>query len=160
MNRPTFYIGKHPIRACGVTFYSFHEGQMLLLLMKTSKWYEDIGGKTECNDKNIYFTCAREVNEETNGVIEFDEIYQSLQHAKLSISRKSKYVSFYVEIPWFENTEIFGDYELHEINKRSFQWIDAKDINTIKRNYRLDKNWEKVIKKLLKNYKWDFPINL
>ncbi|MDD4931449.1 MAG: hypothetical protein PHG66_04895 [Candidatus Colwellbacteria bacterium] len=148
MDRPTFFINGYPIRAGGVSFYSFHEGKTLILLLNTSKWYEDIGGKTEIGDLDLFCTISREVNEESNRLFEMDEIYQVIQKSQVTVARKSKYTSFYVEIPWFENTDIFGKSEDHQHNNRVVEWVDVSEISKIKRNPRLDSFWEKTMKKI------------
>lgn len=148
MDRPTFSIDGYPIRACGITFYAFNEGKMYLLLMKTDKWYEDIGGKTDVGDPDLFYTTARETNEESNRLFEFDEIYQVVQGSQVTVARKSKYAIFYVEIPWFENTSIFGESEIYEHNNRIFEWVDVDRINRMKRNPRLDKFWVKTVSKI------------
>jgi len=155
MSRPTFLLHSYPVRACGITFYAFNEGKMFILLMKTPKWYEDIGGKTDIGDPDPFFTAARETNEESNRLFEFDEIYQSVQNAQVTISKKSKYSSFYIEIPWFENTSIFGINEEYEHNDRIFEWVDVSNMHEIKRNPRLDMYWLKTVRKICKIYgKW------
>ena len=66
-DRPTFEYKGQPVRAAGILIYTFHRGSRLLLLRSVNGKLEDIGGKTDPEDRSVFHTAAREGCEETNG---------------------------------------------------------------------------------------------
>ena len=72
MNRPTFYFQsnyKLPVRAAGILFYTFKNDELYLYILHTIKGVlEDLGGKTESVDNDMYETAAREADEESNSM--------------------------------------------------------------------------------------------
>lgn len=133
--RKTFYIGTDatkPIRAGGVIIYrKTKDNNIDLLLIFSRGVYEDIGGRTDNNDDNIYDTVAREVEEETNKVITYDSIVDRLSDAKYVYFSQSKYIIFIVEATKKESkldSEVFGDTEIHDNISRSIQWVPLDTI--------------------------------
>jgi hypothetical protein len=147
--RKTFYIDddkSKPLRAGGVIIYRETEDNNIdLLLIFSRGLYEDIGGRTDNEDEDIYDTVAREVDEETNHVIVYDSIKARLSTAKYVYCSKSKYIIFLVKATKKEaalESEVFGEIEVHDNIKRTITWIS---LNTVlessvikyKLNYRM-----------------------
>lgn len=147
-NRPTFYNNNdktNPIRAGGVIFYKIDPltKQIKMLMQYTERTdkrtnikrnvYEDIGGKTDENDKSINDTIMREVVEETNNIITKEIVKEHLdkEHRKIYL-KHSKYYLILIEA----NKNIVDidrrAYGKEEINGklRQFHWIDAYRLKT------------------------------
>ncbi len=150
-NRPTFFLNSdnQPIRAGGIIFYKIDPltKQIKMLMQYTSRIdkntnkkrnvYEDIGGKTDENDKSIYDTITREIIEETNGIITKEIIKEHLDDEYHKINQgfyldHSKYYLILIEA----NKNIINidrrAYGKVETNGkiRQFHWIDANRLKT------------------------------
>jgi 8-oxo-dGTP pyrophosphatase MutT (NUDIX family) len=147
--RRTFYLDdddEKPLRAGGVIIYKYvDESNIELLLISSRGQYEDIGGCTDINDTDIFDTVSREVEEETNEVITYNEIIKRLHDSVYVYSKSSKYIIFIVQATEEEenlNTEDFGNKEIHDDISRTISWISLstvldKDIIRYKLNYRM-----------------------
>lgn len=147
--RKTFYINNDttkPIRAGGVIVYRKNKNHSVDLLLIFSRGiYEDIGGRTDIKDTDIYDTVAREVEEETNKIILCESIKDRLTRSKYVYCAKSKYVIFLVEATENEaclESNIFGNIEIHDNISRLIKWISVDtvlDASVIKYklNYRM-----------------------
>lgn len=130
----------YPIAAGGCIFYKYQEGRMMILLQCINNIYEDIGGKIDMSDNDIYDTVAREVAEETNylfGKSEY-ELKQRLMTADWVYVARAKYIIFFLRAQDSEvsvNEKDFGDIELHTGIHRTFRWVD--NINGIKLSRRI-----------------------
>ena len=94
VERPTFSYNNDntkPIRAGGVILYKrTNNNNIEVLLIKkiidNTCRYEDIGGKTDSSDINIFDTISRETEEETNNVINKNIIKTQLKHLRIKES--------------------------------------------------------------------------
>ena len=138
------FYNKKEVKASGTLIYKFDdENKMKLLLIKTNGKYEDIGGKKEKEDKDIYDIADREMKEETNNII--FNVKDRLKKGQNIYLQKCKYVLFIIEALDDElklTKNIFDNKELMNGKERTISWIDKsylKNINTIKYklNYRL-----------------------
>jgi 8-oxo-dGTP pyrophosphatase MutT (NUDIX family) len=145
--RPTFYFNNDnskPIRAGGILFYKKINNQPYFLLIDNiySKWLEDIGGKTDYNDKSINNTIIREVGEETNLLINKKCVYSVLlKNSKKLYCEYSKYLLYLVEADEYISnltTENFGDVEKHTGFDRKINWYPRDQIKKTKLNPRLN----------------------
>ena len=131
--RPTFYLDDNfnkPIRAGGIIHYKYVDNVMYLLLSYCNNKFEDLGGKTDKQDINIYETISREVNEESNS--KFNKF------STLSIIKKSnacayitdaKYLVYLVQASNRDaqyDVEDFGSIEKHTKCQRTIMWISAE----------------------------------
>lgn len=96
--------------------------------------YEDIGGKTDENDKCINETLLREIFEETNNIISKEIITKHLAQNNYYIySLKSKYYLLLVkaskEISYIDRS-LYGDKELLSNKKHKFYWIYANRLSS------------------------------
>jgi len=144
--RPTFLFNNDitkPIKAGGVLIYKKHNKQIKVLMIKTSykniDRYEDIGGKTDYNDTNELDTVSREVNEETNQIIDEQIIKQQLQevHNKCIYIAHGKYILYLIRANIYESgltKECFGNKELHDNIPRTIDWINIESIINNKLN--------------------------
>lgn len=141
MDRPTFYIeDNEPIRAGGIIFYYKSGLSYKLLLQYTTRIiktvernvYEDIGGKTDINDKSIKDVLIREVFEETNKVITKEDLikYLSKEYDYIYIPECKYYLAL---IP--ANIDLinvkrynFGKVEKTTGKSRQFYWIDVSKL--------------------------------
>lgn len=129
-NRPTFYFNNDitkPIRAGGLILYRFNNNSMELLLEESRGIIEDIGGKSDYEDKDIYEMIAREVDEESNNVLDKKDIYLRLVNANNYVYiEKSKYIVFLLEANMKENIldkKDFGNKEFHDNIDRKIKWM-------------------------------------
>jgi len=134
------YYNKKEVKASGTLIYKFdNENKMKLLLIKSNGKYEDIGGKIEKEDKDVYDIADREMKEETNNVI--FNIKDRLIKGQNIYLQKCKYVLFIIEASDNElklKKQNFNEKELN--NEKTISWIDKSYLkNTIKYklNYRL-----------------------
>ncbi len=147
MFRPTYYYNNNKtmeLRAGGCLFYKFDNKKMHVLLIKNYGVYEDFGGKTDIVDKCIDDTIIREVLEESNCLINEDELIGQLNminhinhmhQNKCVYVKRSKYLLYIVEAS--ENqalltSEMFGDKEFHDGILRTVEWIEYDDMKTNK----------------------------
>lgn len=142
----TLYINNDntkPITAAGLLLYKNVNNKMMLLIIDSDGKYEDIGGKIDSNDIDLYSTVAREVEEETNGQIKQQNIVDRLKFAQYIYVPQSKYLLFILEATQNEcklNKNDFGDHEINNGTVRDIGWLSREDLNipaTIK--FRL--NW-------------------
>ena len=83
--------------------------------------HEDIGGKTDTEDVDIYDTISREVSEETNKVISKDVIKEQIKKGIPLYVPFSKYLIYLVEANEDQiklKPSSFGNEELHDSIKR------------------------------------------
>jgi hypothetical protein len=159
-NRPTFYLDddeNKPIRAGGVLFYFFDETDLTyyLLLIYSREKYEDFGGCTDCEDKSIQDTVARETAEESNYIFSKKFVLDKIQDQKPVYIKHCKYVLYFVELTEKYDSNVFGTREICDGFDRTVEWIsfDTYDNKEFlqKVNSRMN-NWivHKHIKKILK----------
>ena len=134
--RPTFNYKNEitkPVRAGGVILYKRTNNDIFILLIKKNgERYEDIGGKTDMVDKDEFDTISREVQEETNSIINQKIIKNQIINSNKSIySFKSKYLLYFIKANKYEKkltTEQFGTSENHDSIERTIHWINIKMI--------------------------------
>jgi hypothetical protein len=146
LTRPTFLFNNDntkPIKAGGVLIYKKHNKQIKVLMIKTSykniDRYEDIGGKTDYIDTSELDTVSREVNEETNLIINEQLIKQQLQdiNNKCLYIPHGKYILYFIHANSYESgltKECFGDRELHDNIPRTIEWINIESLINNKLN--------------------------
>lgn len=143
-SRQVFYYNgdySKPILAGGVIFYRYIGMQLQLLMIYKGNVIEDIGGKTEFNDLSIYDTVAREVSEETNGIVNSIVIYNQLLYSPCVYMPNCKYVTFFVKSNSYESmltSENFGDKEIKFNLFRKIMWINIADIHKYKTAHRVN----------------------
>jgi hypothetical protein len=142
-NRPTFYHNDAPVRAAGVLFWRRVNNKIDLLLIENSwtKNFEDIGGKTDIVDTNYVDTIAREVEEETNGIIKASYIKTNVPDTRKYYCKDSKYLLHVVKADQFVaglKQEDFGQIELHTGYARNIKWINKNDYFKKPKNPRLE----------------------
>ena len=145
-NRPTFYHQgdkMKPIRAGGVLFYRNYCGQYAFLLMYNEwrKTYEDLGGRTDAQDKNIEDTISREVEEESNKIFSRKDIKQRLIDCTRVYIPKSKYLLCFIPVIWPEHKlkrDKFGTLEIYDNIKRTIDWIPAQKLIANKFSHKLN----------------------
>lgn len=143
----TFYFENDPnkpIRAAGVLLYKVLNGCTYYLMQIVTKHkkgqlctsYEDFGGKIEPSDSTWKDILLREAVEESNGVLNRDELEIRLQseNAKIFYHERSKYLFAVIEanpresaLQGFEfgDTEVDNGYEI----KRVVKWLNANDVS-------------------------------
>jgi hypothetical protein len=120
-----------PIHACGLVLYKFIDDKLELLLIDKNK-FEDIGGKVENIDNNIYDTVMREVEEETNGIIKGNDIKKRLLKAYNVYIPHAKYIIYFIKANSDEeklNEKDFGNIENKDKIKRKILWIPFSILN-------------------------------
>jgi hypothetical protein len=133
------------ISAGGVILYRFKNGNMELLLVENRGLYEDLGGRVDKADKDIYSTVAREANEESNKLLSKSKIKKRIKDAPFAYMKRSKYIVYIIKANTDEiklKSIDFGDKEIHDDIFRKVKWIPldiflSKDIIAHKLNFRL-----------------------
>ena len=151
-NRPTFFTETgQPIRAAGILCYVNHkyfnkdktkdtskDDKKIWLLRKQDESFSDTGGKTDIVDQSIIDTAIRETVEETNGHLfslhhTFEECTKTLirefkiQKPAPIYVENCKYILFPLKLRYknkYLSLKRFGDKEIHDDMKHSYQWID------------------------------------
>lgn len=152
------------VTAGGVILYRIQNNELQLLLMTNRGKYEDLGGTSESGDKNIYETVAREVSEESNGLVERKNILKRIKVSNYIYSKTSKYILFIIKADKDESelvSEQFGDRENHDNVPRTVDWVPLSvflNSETIKNklNFRLkNRNIFEYLKKLSPDSNFD-----
>ncbi|ARF08861.1 hypothetical protein Catovirus_1_911 [Catovirus CTV1] len=136
------------IKAGGAIFYKYAEDDLYLLLTKTNNKYEDFGGKIDDDDKNIYETISREIEEESNGVFKKDHIMKKLDECNDNVySKVSKYYIAILPLDEEESqidVKAFGDKEIHDNFARTVEYVSLTTF--------LDSSFQSNLNFRLKNY--------
>src|SRR5262249_513999 len=94
------------------------------------KWphYDDLGGAVDNTDDSVTSTIIREAMEETNNMIDINHIINS--KCNVFYNHFSKYYSFAIKITngSYNDTNIFGDMEIHDNIKRTINWYTYKEV--------------------------------
>lgn len=157
--RPTFYYNEDktmPIRAGGCLIYKVFNDKIKFLMIKKTydEKYEDIGGKTDINDITEIDTISREVEEETNMVIDKNIIKYQLSKSKSVYIPCSKYIIYLIQANSYERnlkSKYFGRKEIKDNISRTVEWVDIENIieNKLNLNPRIAND---DLKNFLKNY--------
>lgn len=148
------------VSAGGTILYRINNNQLELLLMTNRGKYEDLGGTADLTDIDIYHTVAREVFEESNGLINYNDILSRIKKSNFIVSKTSKYILFIIPANADEinlKTEDFGDREIHDNIPRTISWVPLseflnKNVIRDKLNFRLkNRNIFEYLKKLEQN---------
>jgi hypothetical protein len=147
--RPIFLLDKQEdqiVKSGGIIFYRFSKGIMELLINENRGMIEDLGGCTDIQDKDIFSTVAREVEEESNNKFIKKDIKKRIKKTKHYVyMKKSKYVVYFLECTNEESkfkTIDFGNKEIHDDVFRTIKWIPLdifllKEVIQFKLNFRL-----------------------
>jgi len=144
--RPTFYMDEEKqieLRAGGILFYKYNDDKTNfdLLLIYSRNNYEDFGGCTDEQDKNIIDTVSREVNEESNGIFKVDDIKEKIKDINPLYIKHCKYALYCVELIDNYNPKDFGGKEIHDNIKRKVEWVSFDNFSdndfVAKLNFRL-----------------------
>ncbi len=152
---------QYPIAAGGCIFYKCTTDAIYVLLQLIGNRYEDLGGKVEQTDNDIYDTVAREVNEETNNIIcNVVDIKNRLLSAECIYIPNAKYMLFFLEATPHEmhiESTSFGEIETHTQIPRTVHWINACFLVQLKLSGRLPVN--QILTKLFQMYLSKFRQN-
>jgi len=128
--RYSFTIDDNIIYAGGVIVYRINNNNVELLLMKSRGKYEEFGGTINKEDKYIYDTVAREVDEESNSIIKYESVIERIKTSTYVCSKRSKYIIYLLKASPQEHlmtSDMFGNKEIHDDIERTVQWIKLKD---------------------------------
>jgi hypothetical protein len=162
--KKTFYLDENkeqPVTSGGVILYRFVKGNMELLLVESRGGFEDLGGRIDDDDDNIYTTVAREAYEESNELLSKITIKKRIKEAQFAYMERSKYVVYIIEANKKEIKLIsddFGDIEEHDNIARKIKWIPVEtfllaEVIKHKLNWRLKNKALFDILKFIKNDK-------
>jgi hypothetical protein len=138
-DRYSFTLNDQQIYGGGVILFKKHDDITELLLIKNRGKYEDLGGRIDKQDKNIYETISREVKEESNGLL--STIYNRIYDTPFIYTRISKYVICLVQATDEESKlkgEDFGDRELHDNIERTAHWMTIDEFYEHAKNKELN----------------------
>lgn len=160
IERPVFYHKGNKdkeLKAGGIIFYKDKK----LLLINSNNKIEDFGGKTEPKDKNIYDTVAREVEEESNRIFNFNDIRNKIEDENYIYIPWSKYALFFIELDKYYDIKIFGNKEEYENINRTVEWVTLDEFLSRKKNFRLiGKSVRYKIKDILSSKKIIYKKNI
>lgn len=131
--RSYFMFQDKPVFAAGVILSRLYNGQMEFLLQEKKGALQDLGGKVDTSDASLLDTIAREACEETNGLLDKEDLKSRLstnENAYYHISH-SKYI--FTVIPATEKeaaleSEAFGFQEEGQEHERRILWIPVTDL--------------------------------
>ena len=150
--RPIFYFKgdpQKPIRAAGILFRYKKRGKHYCLLQRQrhkktgAEEYADFGGKIEPSDQTAEALVARELGEETNGLVTGGQIVW--KHVEQYYDSGAKYLLVIQEVStsFFENPkEKMGSKETHASINRSVNWEPMDTIPLGKVTVRLQAWWK------------------
>lgn len=128
---------ENSISAGGCLFYKRNEkNEIKLLLIKYDDpaWtkLDDFGGRVDVDDETITDTIIRETCEETNNILTFgfmEALFEINENIKTFYTKQSKYYLKLVEVNdlFYENTDVFGNFEATDKIKRIIKWFDYMD---------------------------------
>lgn len=150
--RKMFIVGKKEkqITSAGIIFYK--DDNILLINNKDRNMYEDFGGKVELGDANIMETAAREAEEESNGIFNYNYLLNKLNNKKFIYIDHSKYAVFFIPVKQKIDIDKFGKKEEYCGVNRTVEWINYSNLKKINIMYRLrHKYLFKILSKILKN---------
>ena len=137
-NNKKAILFENSISACGCLFYKLVDGNLQLLLISYSDpgWpkLDDLGGKIDLTDSNVFEAIARETSEETNGVISKGFVLNLLNNNFDSVStfynKQSKYYMVLHEVDnnFYPDTSVFGNFEFTDKISRTIHWFDYAKI--------------------------------
>lgn len=125
------------ISACGCLFYKIHQNQLQLLLIKyvDINWprLDDFGGRIDIDDNTLFDAMAREVSEETNNIINKDNLQNIISNNSLIHTFYNKTSKYYMKLInvnelFYKNTDIFGEYEDTDGIYRNIKWYNYSEI--------------------------------
>lgn len=147
--RKVFIIDGNEVMAGGMTLYTIIKGDVYVLMLHTSKYIEDAGGKSDFDDETIYDTIAREMYEEFDKVISLKACkYLVAKSPPKYIERSSKYM---ICIHWCAYIKELDNHTFTEENAiQTTKWIKFNDLDRSKLNPRLQKLWLKLMIELQK----------
>lgn len=124
---------ENTISACGCLFYrkeTSKELQLLLIKYDDPEWprFDDFGGKIDITDNTVVDAIIRETSEETNDVISSNIITDLINNdtTKTFYNKKSKYLVKLIKVDstFCNNSDIFGNIELHDSISRTISWYN------------------------------------
>lgn len=183
-DRPVFYyneLTENEIKAGGVILYRKDKEHKTIkfLLINSQEKYEDFGGRTDVIDKNINETIAREVEEESNGLIKKEYIINNIEKyltdkkrnnpeddlenefmtfigqsnlIKEIYIKNSKYLLYFIPTDIDYDTTKFGTYEIHDNIARTVDWITYEKLISMNNlNFRLrNRQFRQTIEEIYK----------
>ena len=125
-------------------------GYVLLIKNTHPNWtlLDDLGGRTELSDQSIWDTIIREVEEESNGLINLAQ--SVLQQSPQVYVPASKYLCCLIKVDDHEynDTSIFGEREIADNILRTLHWMKYDDQLQQKMSHRLQS--QDIIKEIKK----------
>ena len=131
---------KHKKTFMNKSFYGggvilYHGKKLLLQKIEGREFWEDFGGKSDKEDKDIIETAVRECSEESNHVLNKDFLEELIKLNKKKcyyLLQNNTYFIYVIYVPRVVKEklipEIFGEKELHDNIRRKVEWVD-KDVN-------------------------------
>lgn len=151
--RKFFKTNRGPVYAAGVLFYVYDDENRCKVLVQIKQHKtEDIGGKVDIRDRDIYETVIREVKEETNREIKISK--HRLIESKFLYIPKAKYVLFLINATQQEKnlkSEDFKNYEYSDYHRnfRTLTWEYLVNLNELPLNSRISQEVINQINTLL-----------
>lgn len=127
--RKHFLFQNQPVMAAGVILYKYENQTPYFLLQHKQNGYQDLGGKVENTDTTVQDTIAREAAEETNQLLDQEEILSRLssQEHDYYYVKHSKYLFTIIQATEKEGrlgTADFGNEEQgQKVTPRQVHWV-------------------------------------
>lgn len=159
-DRPSFFHDGQEVTAGGVLLVCrSSDDELRLLLSRANGEFEDCGGRTDVGDRDVCDTIAREMHEETNGMIARETVLKQLQ-PQSRVQRiyipASKYVLAVVPATEHQcalRASDFGDAEVSQhpgdnwTRARTIRWVRASELRGSRLHVRL---WHATLDVILK----------
>lgn len=115
------------VTACGCLFYKVNPLRLMLIKYADPRWprYDDCGGQIDVTDSSVQEAQIREVCEETNHQIPYEEIRKRITaSSEVSYNHMAKYyvTLIKVEEEFYPDGSLFGNCEEHDQIKRTIDW--------------------------------------
>ena len=138
------------VHAAGICLFKKDENGIKILFQYKNNLYEDLGGKINHKDNDIFDTVIREAAEESNNLIIIEK--ERIKTSKLYYNKPAKYLSMVLEANLKESlfvAENFGKKETCDNINRTIEWIPLEDLDIVYFHPRISKeNITSIIKDL------------
>ena len=113
----------------GVILY--HGKKILMQKSDNRKFWEDFGGKTDEEDKDVIYTAFREAKEESNGILSHSYLKKLIKkHPEkcYPVEQNNTYFIYMIYVDREEKSKLksekFGECELHDSIPRIVDWVE------------------------------------
>lgn len=120
----------------GKTYYGggviLYNGSKILMQKSENKnYWEDFGGRTDEEDKDVIYSAFREAKEESNGILTHSYLKRLVKNNPnkcYPLKQNNSYFIYMIYVDREEKSKLkperFGDYEFHDDIPRIVEWVE------------------------------------